>query len=340
MYCAPRFLIATFLALGTAAALADAPAPAAPPAPGAAAAPPVQTQSQVQTERALAEAQQRLEAAAREVGRLSEQLDHHMGDQRFFFAGAAPMRAQLGVQISNSPSKDGAHVIAVSPGGPAAEAGIHDGDVITAIGGQDLTKSADPGRELVDQVRQLQTDLKVKVAILRDGKKMNFDVMPRPMPQTFELRRTAPMAGTAPFPGPGPGPAPYAFNPSGKGQNWGYTRSADGQNWIYSQGADTGMGFRGMEFATLSEKLGSYFGVKSGVLVVRAGNNDAFKLQDGDVILSIDGREPGNAQHAGRILRSYRGGEKLTLRVQRDRKAQSIEVMLPGGSPDNNDNDD
>jgi S1-C subfamily serine protease len=287
--------------------------------------------SQAQTERALAEAQKRLEAAAREVGELSAQLGQHLGEQRIFLMnGAAPMRAQLGVQISNTPSKDGAHVIAVSPGGPAAEAGIHDGDVITSIGGEDLTKSGDPGRELVEHVRQLQPDLKVKVAVLRAGKKMEFDVAPRPMPQTFELRR---MQGVAPFPGPGPMPGTgggRVFNlptpPPG-----GVAGISDGQNWVYTRGPE-GMGFRGMEFATLSERLGSYFGVKSGVLVVRTGNNDGFKLQDGDVILSIDGREPGNAQHAGRILRSYRGGEKLTLRVQRDRKPQNIEVTLPGGT--------
>ena len=105
------------------------------------------------------------------------------------------------------------------------------------------------------------------------------------------------------------------------------------RNGRHGAGHDgSGTRFRGMEFATMSEKLGGYFGVKSGVLVVRTGGNDTFKLQDGDVILSIDGREPGNAQHAGRILRSYRGGEKLTLRVQRDRKAQNIEVTLPGAS--------
>jgi S1-C subfamily serine protease len=227
-------------------------------------------------------------------------------------------------------------VIAVSPGGPAAEAGIHDGDVITSIGGEDLTKATDPGRELVEHVGQLQPDLKVKVTVLRAGKKMDFDVAPRPMPQAFELRRMGPMAGIGPMTGPGPMPGPgRVFNlqtpPPG-----GVAAISDGQNWVYTRGPDTGMGFHGMEFATLSEKLGSYFGVKSGVLVVRTGNNDAFKLQDGDVILSIDGREPGNAQHAGRILRSYRGGEKLTLRVQRDRKAQNIEVTLPGGT----DNDD
>jgi S1-C subfamily serine protease len=95
-----------------------------------------------------------------------------------------------------------------------------------------------------------------------------------------------------------------------------------------------GLRFHGIEFATLSERLGSYFGVKSGVLVVRAGNNPAFKLQDGDVILAIDGREPNSAQHAGRILRSYQPGEKLTIRVQRDRKAQNLEVTAPGDGED------
>jgi C-terminal processing protease CtpA/Prc len=315
--------IATLLALSATAGVLAGEAPAAPAAPA---------QSQAQTERALAEAQQRLEAAARDVSQLSEQLGRHMGEQRIVLNRVGPMRAQLGLQIDNTPAKDGAHVVAVSPGGPAAEAGIHDGDVITSIGGEDLTNSGDPGRELVEQVRQLEPDLKVKVTVLRSGKKMNFDVAPRPMPQ-IEMRR---IQGMAPFAGPGPGPGPEMRGriftapgtPPGQQLEW------NSNGWLVP--GESGMGFRGMEFANLSEKLGSYFGVKSGVLVVRTGNNDAFKLQDGDVILSIDGREPGNAQHAGRILRSYRGGEKLTLRVQRDRKAQNIEVTLPGGT----DNDD
>ena len=105
---------------------------------------------------------------------------------------------------------------------------------------------------------------------------------------------------------------------------------------IINRGDEGGAGMRffGIEFATLTEKLGSYFGVKSGVLVVRAGNNPAFKLQDGDVILAIDGRTPTSAQHAGRILRSYSPGEKLAIRVQRDRKAQNLEVTVPGGRED------
>lgn len=81
---------------------------------------------------------------------------------------------------------------------------------------------------------------------------------------------------------------------------------------------------RGMTLAPLSERLGSYFGVTSGVLVVRAGAGANFGLQDGDVILSIDGRAPADAQHANRILRSYRPGESVRLRVQRDRQAVDL----------------
>jgi S1-C subfamily serine protease len=48
------------------------------------------------------------------------------------------------------------------------------------------------------------------------------------------------------------------------------------------------------------------------------------------VILAIDGRTPTDAQHAGRILRSYQPGEKVKLRVQRDRKAIDLNATAPG----------
>ena len=66
-----------------------------------------------------------------------------------------------------------------------------------------------------------------------------------------------------------------------------------------------------MELASLTPKLGAYFGANEGVLVVKAPENDVFKLEDGDVIQSIDGRKPDDGGHAMRILRSYQSGEKL-----------------------------
>jgi S1-C subfamily serine protease len=84
-----------------------------------------------------------------------------------------------------------------------------------------------------------------------------------------------------------------------------------------------------LELATLTPQLGRYFGTDKGVLVVRAPAGGALKLQDGDVILAIDGREPTSGSHVTRILASYQPGEKVILRIVRDRKTVNLEAILP-----------
>jgi S1-C subfamily serine protease len=218
---------------------------------------------------------------------------------------------------------------------------VKPGDIITSIGGQDLTKESNPSRALQEKMRDVDPNLKVQLGLLREGKKLNLDVMPRPSPQVFGFeRRIGPGGPEGPGTAGGPGIGRREFNlqlpPIGAVAPRGRGGAPEVREFVLNRMDEGGMGlrFHGIEFATLSERLGSYFGVKSGVLVVRAGNNPAFKLQDGDVILAIDGREPNSAQHAGRILRSYQPGEKLTIRVQRDRKTQNLEVTAPGGGDD------
>jgi S1-C subfamily serine protease len=285
------------------------------------------------TEKRLAEAQRQLDAAARQVAELSSQLGDRRGNQMYMFRnGEGPVgRAMIGVQLSSDEGQGGAKVVEVSPGGPAAEAGVKTGDIITSIGGMDVTKEANPSRALVEKMRDVDPNLKIQLGLLRDGKKLNLDVMPRPSPQVFRFQRRIGPEG----PG-GPGAREFDLPPLGGVTPRGRAGPGEVREFVLNRMDEGGMGlrFHGIEFATLSERLGSYFGVKSGVLVVRAGNNPAFKLQDGDVILAIDGRQPNSAQHAGRILRSYQPGEKLTIRVQRDRKAQNLEVTAPGGGDD------
>jgi hypothetical protein len=85
----------------------------------------------------------------------------------------------------------------------------------------------------------------------------------------------------------------------------------------------------GISFAPLSERLKSYFGAQSGVLVVSAGPGAPFGLQDGDVIISVDGRAPADPPHATRILRSYQPGERMKLRVQRDQRTIELDITAP-----------
>ena len=75
-----------------------------------------------------------------------------------------------------------------------------------------------------------------------------------------------------------------------------------------------------------------YFGTDKGVLVVRAPTGGAPKLEDGDVILAIDGRQPTSGSHATRILGSYQPGEKITLRILRRHKTLEIEATLRAGT--------
>jgi hypothetical protein len=67
----------------------------------------------------------------------------------------------------------------------------------------------------------------------------------------------------------------------------------------------------------------------AGVRVVSAGGDAPFGLRDGDVIIAIDGRIPVDGPHAASILRSYRSGERVRLRLQRDRTAIELAATAP-----------
>ena len=74
----------------------------------------------------LAAARARLEAAAHEVAELSAAAGEPVVD-RFMFHGGGPHHAIIGVQLDPASGADGAKVRDVSPGGPAAEAGVKTG---------------------------------------------------------------------------------------------------------------------------------------------------------------------------------------------------------------------
>jgi S1-C subfamily serine protease len=257
----------------------------------------------------LAAARQKLEAAARDVARLSSQL----GQTAMAHVQSLRTRAVLGLQLQGEPAgkEHGAVVTGVSPGGPAAEAGIVAGDVIVALNG-DATTGPDASREVVDHMASVKPDSKVSVKVLRDGKTKDFQVTPRA--SVAEL-----------FQGFGPGfNGPDRRGPQGPNFSW--------QPAELREPGDIGNGavFEGMELADLSPALGQYFGTSQGVLVIRVPREgDFLKLQDGDVIQSIDGRVPENGSHAARILRSYQPGEKIHLKVMRQKKPLELEGTLP-----------
>jgi S1-C subfamily serine protease len=295
-------ILAALATTASATVLAQTPPPAPPPAAGA---------STADTQKQLDAARQRLEADAREVAQLSSRLGEDVG-QRYMRRGMMLPRAVLGVQIDSKAGVGGASVVAVSPGGAAAGAGIEAGDVITAIDGVDLSTASEPSRALMERMRALQPDAKVKLKVAHGGKAREVEVTAR-----------APAPGMFAWGGP-PGPGGVG-GPGGPGGPHGREgRGPQGRHGWMAAHHHHHLG--GLKLATLSPRLGGYFGAKGGVLVEQAGT--AFKLEDGDVITSIDGREVTSARQARRILGSYGHGEKATIKVLRDRKAVQVDVVL------------
>jgi len=250
----------------------------------------------------LAEAQARLEKAAHDVAELSSEIGGPLMDKFMVFNGEGPSRAIIGVQLDPGSSKEGARVQEVSPGGPADEAGLHVGDVITAINGTDV-KGDSPARQVMHLMHEVAPESKVNVRVTRAGKSRDFVVTARRGAMFFGLQHP----GIPPLP-----PIPPGFPEAGV--------STFGPVMIHGSLGE-------MELATLTPQLGRYFGTDKGVLVVRAPKD--FKLEDGDVILAIDGREPSSGSHATRILSSYQSGEKITIKLMRQQKTVNVETTLP-----------
>jgi C-terminal processing protease CtpA/Prc len=264
---------------------------------------------EAKTRAKLEEARARLDKAAREVAELSTQLGRNamVGDERIrTIMINGDRRAVLGVQIDNAGDQKGARVLHVSPGGPAEEAGLRDGDIIVSVDGKTIAGGDNAGRALVDQMRGVKPEQKLKVRVIRAGKNKDFVVVARPMMFENRVFMRGPEMGGA-IGGMGPMSAVPMIREF---------RGFPGE-------------FGGMELASLTPKLGAYFGTSEGVLVVQAPENDVLKLEDGDVIQSIDGRKIDDGAHAMRILRSYRSGEKLSLNVLRQRKPLTLSITMP-----------
>jgi membrane-associated protease RseP (regulator of RpoE activity) len=245
-------------------------------------------------ERKLAAARERLEAAAREVAELSAGL----AQDAFYFTDQHlhPGRVMLGVQLGEKRQGGGVRVASVSPGGPAAEAGVKERDVIVSVNGQKVASA----RDVTTQVRELAPGAEARLELDRSGKLEKVVVRVRPFDPHMMMVTEMPGIALDAMGGM------FEHMPSWHGGGWG-----------------------DLELAALSPELGHYFGTEKGVLIIKAPADGSLKLHDGDVITSIDGREPQNASHALRILRSYQPGEHVNLALLRDHKPLRLELSMP-----------
>lgn len=269
---------------------------------------------EAEVEQRLREAEEKMAEAARTIAELTkERLPRIVEiEKRFLDMSGKP---RLGVTIDDKGDDgpaEGVGILGVTPGSAAEDAGLRAGDIITSVNDESLSaeNGRDAARKLLDFMEGVEEGDKIDVEYLRDGNVGKVTVVPRKVEgeTMFFAGRdfTMPAMPRIPMDPEAVEHFKHQFKFAWSGNSWG-----------------------DMELVELNDGLGKYFGTDKGILVVRAPESNSLELEDGDVIQSIDGREPTSVGHAMRILGSYQPGESLELSIMRDKKRRTLDVEIP-----------
>ncbi|MEL7451165.1 MAG: PDZ domain-containing protein [Pseudomonadota bacterium] len=194
----------------------------------------------------------------------------------------------------------GVRIVGVSPNGPADKAGIRAGDIIIALNGQPLDDgSRRPAEAVVLEIMsELEPGDPVAARFLRDGTVNEVTVIAA----RFEEAFTAGISGLL--------------------------ESLRDGSLVQSLKLMPHLGFQGLELATISPSLGAYFGTTEGLLVVHVPESCGIGLEDGDVILRIDGEVPASSADALRLVRGAMGTD-VNIDILRHGQEQTLTAPIP-----------
>ena len=260
-------------------------------------------------------------------------------------------RPKLGLVVApeaKAGNDEGAAVIAVSPGSPAAEAGLQVGDIIMKANGKKLadyaSKHKADGDDEDNEMNPAARGLIEFSSGLKTGDTVALDYR-----RGKESRSATLVARDLP---PGRMRVIRKVGPDGKVEET-ILRGGAGHGEVNDDDDDVmidlpetpempdmpempNFSFRGLpgafmdlELAELNPDLGEYFGARSGVLVTKAPEGNALPFKAGDVLTRIGDRETKSPGQALRILRSYEPGEKVGVELIRHQKPMTVSVTIP-----------
>ena len=183
--------------------------------------------------------------------------------------------------------------------GPAEKAGLQEEDVIVKFDGRRVRNT----RDLTRTVGRAAPRSKVKMEIMRDGRKMKLTL------RVGEKQRSS-----------------YSYrNRSRKRSPRVSAFRGSRRPWL------------GVKMANLSKDLARYFGSdeNEGVLilsVVKDSPAEKAELKAGDIILKIDGKNITDTDNLSTVISDYGSGDEIEIEIRRKGKIKNIKVELERSS--------
>jgi len=273
---------------------------------------------------------------------------------------------RLGIEIRDVKKEDvaalkltgqaGVVVEAVTKDSAAEKAGVKSKDVIVALDGENVRSA----QQLTRLVRETAPGRAVKLAVVRDGRRMEIEATPaepadeladiwidrqqlrgdierqtqelRNQLNQYRLERRAPAAPGLPavpaVPGR-PGEAPRGQAEVAPGAPGGVFQFYGGDNGPWTVLGGMARGRLGVTVQELTPELAAYFGVKDGVLVATvAADSPAAKagLKAGDIITTVDGKA---VTTAGELVSGMAGKSgEVTIGLTRDKKPLTLKATI------------
>jgi hypothetical protein len=289
--------------------------------------------------------------------------------ERVFGGVARDAQPRIGISVDPQQSArrdaQGATVTDVLEDGPADEAGIRRGDVITSLDGHSLFQPLDGARERdfdldrsvpVQRLLAIAADLEpgedVEIEFLRDGDPRTARVEAQELAAwgsgayagsgwngrelRGQLRELTDGLRTFEFRGGDldefserlreDEDGRFPMAPRARG-TFRFHGGGDGSAVVIDR--YRGLSY-GLELVALNPSLGAYFGAEVGVLVADADEESTLGLRPGDVVVRIGERDVTTPDRMRRILQSYGPDEEITLQIRRDGRNQSVTGKLGG----------
>jgi len=246
--------------------------------------------------------------------------------------------ASLG--IAANIKEDGWHLNKVFDGSGAADAGIKKGDIVKSIA--DLSLIQAENDKDIQELPEFKAGQQVKVVLDRSGKTLEFDVEARQLDQAemmveldgndhaFEWLENlkegsdySKQVKVMIFEGEGD-----QFKLNTEDIHMLMPGDLEDINVFISDGKSTStlLG-KNHEMSTLSEDLGKYFFTKGGVLVLNVDTSNAFKLKDGDVIKSVNGKAVNTPKEVIKQLLKAKKQENIKLKIIRHKKNKTLKYQ-------------